>query len=141
MVFSTIRSRFQASGSSKKLLIVCCCLLFIAVISALDTWFAVTNLQIVQVEKNPICRALLQLEPEGCTWFIAGKSLGTMTTLLILSLLHVYRYKRAMIVTLSISTFQLGLLVYLTLSDPLFYGLPNFALLFRDTAECIWMVD
>lgn len=116
------------------------CFVTIAAISALDTWFAVANSSIMNLEKNPVCLALMQLEPQGFTCFIAGKSMGTLMVLLCLWALHHFSYKHAKLVTWCVALFQVGLLTYLTLSDPLFYGLPNFCLLFQETPDSIWVL-
>jgi len=124
----------------KRMILVGFCLLLIAAVSAIDIWFAVANPSILEYEKNPICKALLELEPAGCSWFILGKSTGTILVLSILTLLHRYRYQQAMLVTISMVVFQLGLLIFLTLSDPITYNLPNFSLLFQDTPESLWIL-
>ena len=116
------------------------CFVTIAAISALDTWFAVANETIMSLEQNPVCLALMQMEPQGLTCFIAGKSLGTLMVLLCLLALHHFSYQHAKLVTLCVALFQIGLLTYLTLSDPLFYDLPNFCLLFQETRDSIWVL-
>jgi len=115
----------------------------IAAISALDTWFAVANSLILKFEQNPICLALMRLEPQGFTVFIAGKMLGTLMVLFCLSAMHCYAYRHVKLVTLSVVMFQVGLLIYLTLSDPLYYGLPNFSLLFQETrvSVSVWILE
>ena len=117
------------------------CLLAIAAISALDIWFAVANTCIQNVEQNPVCLALIKLDPVGFSFFILGKSTGTLMVILTLVLLHVRRYRFATTVTIAITLFQIGLLVCLTLSDPLTYNLPNFGLLFRDSTDSVWILD
>lgn len=116
-------------------------LLFIAVVSAVDIWFAVANSSILYVEKNPICEFLLRLDPESCVFFVIGKSFGTATVLLTLASLHMYGYRHARLVTTAITCFQVCLFVFLTLSDPQIYNLPNFGLLFSETRESIWVID
>ena len=143
MSFAVIRDRvgYSTTGNLNKTSLLIGCFLFIGAVSALDMWFAIENSRIVQVEKNPICKALLKMDPANCSWFIVGKSTGTVITLSVLSMLHWFRYKQATVVTCSVALFQLVLLNYLTLSDPHIYGLPNFALLFRETQESIWLVN
>ena len=116
------------------------CFLTIAIISAIDIWFAVANTAILRVEKNPICMALIELEPQGFTFFIIGKAAGTLMVLLTLSLLYRVRYRHANMVTFAIALFQIGLLMYLTLSDPLTHDLPNFGLLFGESNESVWFI-
>jgi len=117
------------------------CLSTIAAVSASDIWFAVANSSIMIVEKNPICLALMKLEPNGFSYFVLGKSVGTLLVIFTLLMLHQRNYRHAMTVTIALTCFQLGLLTYLTLSDPLMYNLPNFGLLFGDSPECIWRVE
>ena len=116
------------------------CFVTIVAISALDTWFAVANSSIFLLEKNPVCLALMRLDSQCFTFFIAGKSLGTLMVLLCLLAMHYYAYQHAKLVTLSVTLFQVGLLIYLTLSDPLCDGLPNFSLLFQETRDSIWVL-
>ena len=117
------------------------CLSTIAVVSATDIWFAVVNSSIMVDEKNPICLALMKLYPHGFSFFIFGKSIGTLVVILTLLQLNIRNYQHAMKITIVVTCFQLGLLTYLTLSDPLTYNLPNFGLLFDETPECIWRVN
>ena len=116
------------------------CFIIIAAISALDTWFAVANSSIMIQEKNPVCLALMRLEPQGLTCFIVGKTVGTLMVLLCLSAMHYFSYRHARLATWSVALFQVGLLTYLTLSDPLCHGLPNFSLLFENTRDSIWVI-
>ena len=124
------RSIAQTSSQSRALLLIGC-LAFIAIVSAHDTWLAVDNEEIMRVEKNPICLALIQLEPERFTFFVLGKSIGTLTVISVLTLLIRSSYRYASQVTISIAAFQFCLLIYLHLSDPLIDGWPNPLLLFQ----------
>ena len=117
------------------------CFATIAIVSGLDTWFAVANPCIMKVEQNPICLSLMRLEPRGHTFFVAGKILGTLGVLVSLVALHKFSFKHASLVTMLVTLFQVGLLTHLTLSDPMFYNLPNFSLLFDSTADSIWQID
>jgi len=133
----------QATATNKqmaKATFLTLCFLTIAAISATDIWFAVENPSIMAMEKNPICLALMQFDPTGFSFFILGKSLGTAMVILTLTTLYRRNYKYAMTVIMAVTCFQLGLLLYLTLSDPRMHGLPNFALLFSDTPESIWRI-
>ena len=114
------------------------CLMTIAAISATDIWFAVANSTIIYNESNPICLELIRWDPHGFTYFVLGKSAGTLMVLYTLFQLHFRGYRHAMKVTIIVTCFQLGLLTYLTLSDPKLGHLPNFSLLFNETAESIW---
>jgi hypothetical protein len=117
------------------------CFLTIAAISTLDIWFAVANSSILEVEQNPICRELIKLDQSGFSFFILGKALGTVTVLSTLTQLHRNRYRYASLVTVAITLFQLCLLTYMTLSDPLFYDLPNFSLLFAESPDSVWLLE
>lgn len=128
-------------GFSRRSLFIGCCFLIIASISSVDIWFAVQNSSIMKVEQNPICLALMKLDPHNFTYFIAGKASGTLLVITTLLLLHRWKYRHALTVTVGVALFQLGLLTYLTLSDPTMYHLPNFSLLFRDTHESIWELN
>jgi hypothetical protein len=108
------------------------CLLIIGGISAHDTQMAIENEEIAKVEKNPICLSLINLDPDGFRYFVLGKSIGTLMVISMLCTLAKFQYRHAKLVTLSIVVFQLGLLVYLHLSDPRIGGLPNLALLLGD---------
>lgn len=128
----------HAVQASSPLAILGISLATIVSISAIDIWFAVENDSILRIEQNPICLALMNLDPSGFKFFIAGKVSGTAMVICSLIQLHRRKYRHAMMVTLAITAFQVGLLIYLTLSDPLTHNLPNFSLLFNDTSESIW---
>lgn len=130
--------RVASTSTRMRVGFIAACLATIAVISATDIWFAVANSTILYNEKNPICLELIKLDPHGFTYFVLGKSAGTLTVLFTLLQLHMKGYRHAMKVTIIVTCFQLGLLTYLTLSDPKLGHLPNFSLLFNETAESIW---
>jgi len=92
----------------------------------------------MHVEKNPICLALMELDPNGFSYFVLGKSTGTLLVLFTLLALNLRKYRHAMKVTIAVTCFQVGLLTYLTLSDPSMYNLPNFGLLFGEARESVW---
>jgi hypothetical protein len=119
---------------------VAICFLTIGTVSAFDTWSTAANSQILRMEQNPICEALLMLDPESCLFFVIGKSAGTITALFTLGLLLKKGYRHAMLITGSVALFQFGLLVYLCLSDPLMNNMPNFSLLFSETPESIFAI-
>jgi len=85
-----------------------------------------------------LCNGTNENVPNGFTFFIAGKASGTMVVIAALLLLHRFKYRHAMLVTLGVTLFQIGLLMYLTISDPTMHNLPNFSLLFCETPESIW---
>lgn len=104
---------------------------FIAMVSIHDTYLVIIEEEILTMEKNPICARLIQWEPVGFTYFLLGKAIGTATVISALITLYCIKYPHAGIITAAVVAFQLMLLVYLHLSDPLLGGLPNFALLFN----------
>ena len=116
------------------------CFVIIASVSTLDALLVAWNPEIEQAEQNPICLALIQMAPRSLAIFFVGKALGTigvLATLVYLLKANVYRPR---IVLASITFFQVSLVTYLYLSDPLIGGLPNFALLFRDTPESVFQL-
>lgn len=115
------------------------CFVIIALVAVYDTWAAAVNSEILKEEKNPICVKLLELDPDGRTWFVAAKSMGAAMTLSVLSLLLKVGYRHAMFVTGSIAAFQMGLMVYLCFSDPRWYGLPNFFVLYESTESVFFL--
>lgn len=88
-------------------------LLFIATVSLLDTYLAVINDQIKHDEQNPICLALILMEPVHFTWFILGKLIGNIVVLgtLFWMLRCNYRFSRQIV--FAIVGFQILLLCYL----------------------------
>ena len=117
------------------------CFSIILLVSAADTWFAYANDAIIIVEKNPICLWLLQMQPASCGCFVAGKICGTMLVLSILYSLLRAKYLHARMVIAAVTVFQLYLLTYLFLSDPLLDGQLNFSLLFDETEMSIFQIE
>lgn len=116
------------------------CFAIIASVSTLDALLVAWNPLIEMGEQNPICLALIQMAPRSLIVFFVGKGLGTIGVLATLGYLLKVNVFRPKIVLASITLFQIGLLTYLYLSDPLIGGLPNFALLFRDTQESVFQL-
>ena len=129
------RKRFRARywlhnvWPDKLLLTIIGCL-FIAIVSVHDTYLVVIEENIQFIEKNPICMILIEMEPHGMSFFILGKTIGTLAVVSALLFLHRKRYAHSQLVTGAVATFQALLLIYLHFSDPKLGGLPNFALLF-----------
>tara|TARA_R110002167_G_scaffold102998_1_gene266900 strand:+ start:439 stop:684 length:246 start_codon:yes stop_codon:yes gene_type:complete len=69
---------------------------------------------IFMMEQNPICLALLKMEPTFFSFFVIGKTLGTLTVLGVLLQLFRSGFHSWHCVTSGITLFQLGLLAYLT---------------------------
>ena len=110
-------------------LLVACIAVIIAV-SALDTYLVCTLKHvIVEFERNPICLALIQRDPEDLSWFIGGKMLGNLAVVSVLVCLFRYRYRNRKFVALSVAGFQVFLTLYLCCADP-FTGFLSFDGLF-----------
>jgi hypothetical protein len=114
------------------------CLTFIGSVSAWDAWLVEANAEILNSERNPICGFLIWIEPESKIYFFIGKAVSSACVLGILTGLYRSGYRYAMTVAIAVSLFQLGLLIHLYLSDNQCGGLPNFALLFRETEEQVF---
>ncbi|GAA5507709.1 hypothetical protein Rcae01_03166 [Novipirellula caenicola] len=92
---------------------VCCTV--IGLISCYDMLLVFVHSEtIFEMEKNPICLALLKMEPTFFSYFVIGKTLGTITVLGVLVHLFRNRFHSWHCVTSGITLFQLGLLAYLT---------------------------
>lgn len=114
------------------------CFVMIGVVSVFDMYFVGANPDILQSEQNPICLALMNLEPNSKIFFFVAKSIGLIGVLLTLRYLFKVRYRHATTVLLAVSIFQVALLSYLCLGDSRIGGCPNFALLFQNTPESIF---
>lgn len=99
-------------------LFVICCLTIVG-IGILDTWLVIQfSSSIEQLEQNPICLYLINLDPDRMMLFIWGKTLGIATVVCTLVGLLTFWKKVAMPITFAITLFQIGLLSYLyILSD------------------------
>ena len=104
----------------------------IAFISAADTWLALINDNILNMEMNPLCTWLISIDADSCGWFVAGKTCGTLLVLVALLGLLQTKYRHARLVIGAVTLFQLGLLTYIYLSDPLMDNWINFQALFED---------
>jgi hypothetical protein len=111
------------------------CLAFIGTVSAWDAWLVEANAEIQYAEQNPICAFLIAMEPQSKIYFFVAK--GLSSTFVVGALLGMYRYgyRYATLIATALAVFQLGLIIHLYLADNLCGGLPNFALLFRETEE------
>ena len=114
------------------------CFVMILLVSAVDTWFTSINDNILNVEKNPFCTWLLQMDAESCSFFVAGKILGTILVLSTLLGLLRLEYRYAWLVIIAVTLFQVGLISYLCLSDPKLDGWINFLALFDDAETSIF---
>jgi hypothetical protein len=117
------------------------CFVLIGFVSAIDMYLVEANPGILDAEQNPICLALMKMEPDSKIYFFVAKSVGSFSVLLTIWYLIRIRYRYATIVLLSVAIFQILLLTYLCLGDSRIGGFPNFALLFQDTPESIFRLS
>lgn len=91
------------------------CCAVIGMISCYDMMLVFVHREtILHMEQNPICLALLRMEPKCFSLFVLAKTIGTLTVLAILVKLFRSQFHSSHSVTSSITLFQLGLLAYLT---------------------------
>ena len=117
------------------------CFALIGGVSALDMYFVEANPDILNAEQNPICLALMRLEPDSKVYFFIAKTIGSVSVLLTLGFLLKIGYRHANTILLSVAFFQIILFCYLCLGDARIGGCPNFALLFQDTPESIFRLN
>lgn len=87
---------------------------FIGTVSAYDAWLVVlTKAEILLMERNPVCRYLIKLEPEYLSVFLPAKSAGTIAVLAILFWLYSRRRWHALSAASGVAAYQFGLLLYL----------------------------
>jgi len=119
-------------------IVLCLCFAAIGSISFLDAYFVAANPHILFTEQNPVCLALIKLDPDSMIYFLIVKLVGSVGVLLALWYLQKICYRHATTVLLAVTVFQIILLAYLCFGDPHLGGYPNFALLFQDTPESIF---
>lgn len=89
-----------------------CC--FIGVVSVVDAYLVHRFIDsILYLEKNPICRRLIELDAEHLSVFLSAKTLGTLTVLCILRLIFVRCREYSVPITWAVAAYQAGLMVYL----------------------------
>lgn len=89
--------------------------LFVGLVSAYDAWLVVKNWDsILQFEKNPVCAYFIRIGNGHSGIFLRVKTSGTLAVLSILAGLYRSKPRVAWAVTGAVSSFQLGLLAYLT---------------------------
>lgn len=109
------------------------CITVILAVSTLDTClvYFLKNV-IVEFERNPICLALIQRDPQDLTWFVCGKLLGNLAVVTALTILFRFEYRNRNLVALAVAGFQIALTFYLCLADPI-TGFLSFDGLFSDS--------
>ena len=89
-------------------------LLFISSVSAIDTYWSIKNQDdLINVEKNPVGKWLINADNGSVALFMALKSLGTVLVFGILCLLYKRRKKIAWSAIITLSIIQFCLLIYL----------------------------
>lgn len=87
---------------------------FIGAVSAYDAWLVVlTKTEILFMEQNPVCRHLINLDPEYLGVFLPAKAVGTIAVLAILFWLYLRRRWHALSAASGVAAYQFGLLLYL----------------------------
>ena len=82
---------------------------FIGLVSAYDAYLVQVYRSFIQeMEENPICAALIRLDPQGLTFFMAGKLLGTAIVLTSLWMLVRWKPRLSMPVISGVAAFQFG---------------------------------
>lgn len=91
--------------------------LMIGLISLYDMYLVWRHRAVIlTVERNPICEWLIRWDPDGLSYFLCAKSLGTLFVLSALLLLFMQWRRIAMSVVSGVAAFQLALLLYLSLA-------------------------
>ena len=89
-------------------------LIFISLVSSIDIYWSIHNQsELINVEKNPLGRYLINADHGSVGLFMACKSMGTVFVLGILSFLYKYRKKWAWWAIITIAMVQLLVLTYL----------------------------
>ncbi len=111
---SSERSRNRTALRSSRRLLFPGLWLFIAAVAAFDTYLTVKYQDsLLDLEQNPLARALLRLDGWEPSLLIGSKFLGSLIVLGILTVLHVRNRRLGLTVAGGLAAFQLGLLWYL----------------------------
>ena len=94
------------------------CLAIIISVSIYDTYLVYVFRDLIRItERNPICLALIDLEPTYLTCFFIGKVLGNVCVVSVLLALCYFGYRHHKTIVMSVAAFQLFLWLYLTVAD------------------------
>ncbi|MEM9942453.1 MAG: hypothetical protein AAF939_12880 [Planctomycetota bacterium] len=111
------------------------CIAIILAVSTYDTYLVfVHQRHIIKMERNPICLFLIRLDPENMTFFLMGKFLGNLGVVCVLAALKWLCFRPYLLVAGLVAGFQIGLLGFLLLSDPV-SGLFHFDDLFHPAPD------
>jgi len=92
---------------------------FIGLVSAVDSYFVVRFRDLLpELEENPVGRYLIELQNGRVDVLLRAKAAGTITVLGILAGLYIYRHRWTGLIAGSIASFQIALLLYMTMSLP-----------------------
>lgn len=92
---------------------------FIGLVSMIDSYFAFRFRDLLRdLEENPAGRYLIELQNGQVSVFLRTKAAGTIAVLGILAAFYVYRHRWRVPIIGSVAAFQMGLLVYMTMSLP-----------------------
>ncbi len=113
----------QLLNSAKSLVhrqpLLATCVIIILSVSTLDTYLVYSLKHvIVEFERNPICLALIEKDPQNLSLFICGKLLGNLGVVGVLFFLFRYSYRNRNLVAMSVAGFQILLTFYLCFADP-----------------------
>ena len=111
------------------------CLAIIVSVSIYDTYLVHLFRDMIRItERNPICLALIELDPTYLTWFYAGKLFGNICVVSVLLTLCRFGYRHHKPVVIGVAAFQFFLWLYLTISDDK-TGILSFDGLLQDNPE------
>lgn len=96
-----------------------CCLAIIVLVSIYDTCLVYQYRAVIDLmEENPICLALIEMDPHNLSFFIGGKLAGNALVVTILVGLYLSGYRFRSLAAFAVAMFQLALLTYLHFADP-----------------------
>ena len=89
--------------------------LFVMAVSVHDAMLVVLNADVIlEVERNPVGRWLIELQRGDIWLFVLTKLLGTAVVCSILVMLYEFRARHALVTAGGVASFQMMLLCYLT---------------------------
>ena len=92
--------------------------MIIAIVSVYDAWLVyLYRDSIASLERNLICLALIELEPEYASIFILSKLIGVGAVVFCLEMVRRFNSRIGFSAAMGVAAFQICLLCYLTLAD------------------------
>ena len=102
------------SSVGRRLFWIMC--LFVGLVSAYDCWLLVQNAPVMlEVEENPVCKALIAFDGGRVDLLLHWKAVGTTLVFLALKLIDLVWSRGALAIASSLAALQALLLGYLTL--------------------------